>query len=366
MDRVAQMLDEHVRRSGTGIDVSLVCPPFARRATRLPLVGGSHFAFNADRFLNRFQVYPRHIRRIARDYDVFHIVDHSYAHLAHALPAERTVVTCHDLDAFRSLFAPDEERRSAPFRSKTREILSGMQRAARVTCDTATIRDELVARRLVPEDHLVVAPLGVSDRFFGAADPAADHIAQQLVGKGSDIEILHVGSTAPRKRLDVLLRACGLLRQDFPGLRLVRVGEPLTPEQQGMANDSGIAAHLVSVSEVDEATLAALYRRAALVWQPSEREGFGLPLIEAMAAGTPVIASDIPVLREVGGAAATYCPVGDVDAWRAAGVALLRERRDDPERWNARREVGRARARQFTWQQFTARIVDVYESLSST
>ena len=65
---------------------------------------------------------------------------------------------------------------------------------------------------------------------------------------------------------------------------------------------------------VDRRVLAAVYRRVALLLQTSDREGFGLPVAEAMTCGTPVVASDLPALREVGGPAATYCPVGDVDA----------------------------------------------------
>ena len=63
---------------------------------------------------------------------------------------------------------------------------------------------------------------------------------------------------------------------------------------------------------LDRATLAAVYRRSALVLLPSEREGFGLPVLEALACGTPVVASDIDALREVGGDAVRYCPAEDV------------------------------------------------------
>src|SRR5204863_273063 len=87
--------------------------------------------------------------------------------------------------------------------------------------------------------------------------------------------------------------------------------------QQRLSRTLGLADHLVCLDDVDEPTLAALYRRAAIVLQPSEREGFGLPLIEAMACGTPVVASDLAALREVGGDAVRYCPVGE-----AASVSL--------------------------------------------
>jgi glycosyltransferase involved in cell wall biosynthesis len=357
MDRVASMLHaELTARHADTFDAERVCPPFLHAATRMPIAGRSRVAFNADRFLNRFWRYPRHAERLAARYDLFHVIDHSYAHLVHALPAARTVVTCHDLDAFRSVLAPAEEKRSGAFRTMTGEILTGLQRAARVMCDTAAIRDELAGRGLVPADRLVVAPLGVDAIFFAAADSAADRDA---------IEILHVGSTADRKRIDVLLRVCGALTPEFPALRLTRVGDPLTADQRRILHETGMAERFTAINQVDEPTLAALYRRAALVLQPSAREGFGLPVIEALAAGTPVVASDLAVLREVGGAAAEYCPIGSVDAWRAKVAALLRERRHAPLAWKNRRERGRAHARRFTWTRYAADVAQVYRDVAT-
>ena len=367
MDRVASMLHDELRRSHErAVDVSMVCPPFAHRLTRLPIAGRTRLAFSADRFLNRFWRYPRTLENLTNDFDLFHIVDHSYAHLVHALPAHSTVVTCHDLDAFRSLLVPARERRSSAFRTMTRDILSGLQRAARVTCDTAAIRDELVGRGLVARDRVSVAPLGVSRTFSPAPDPPHDRAAAALVqSPASAIEILHVGSTVARKRIDVLLRVCSAVAIDFRDVRLVRVGDPLTAEQKTILRETGLSGRFVALSGVDEPTLAALYRRAALVLLPSDREGFGLPLIEAMACGTPAVVSDLPALHEVGGYAAEYCAAGDVNAWRATVTSLLRERQDDRARWQQRREKARLRAGHFTWSRFAASIVDVYASIAA-
>src|SRR5206468_10909928 len=121
MDRVASMLHRHLQQShAASLSASLLCPPFSRRFTCLPATGAFRPAVNADRLVNRFWDYSRSLKRTADGHDVFHIVDHSYAHLVHALPADRTVVTCHDLDAFRSVVAPVQERRSAAFRAATR------------------------------------------------------------------------------------------------------------------------------------------------------------------------------------------------------------------------------------------------------
>jgi len=366
MDRVAEMLQAQLQADhAAAIDARRVSPPFLCAAMRVPVVGASRAAFNADRFLNRFWRYPRHLERLVSNFDLFHVVDHSYAHLVLSLPPARTIVTCHDLDAFRSLLTPDDEKRSGAFRAMTREILSGLQRAARVICDTASIRDELVTGGLVARDRLAVIPLGVDRVFFTARDEAAERTASRVapVPAGA-VEILHVGTTADRKRIDVLIRVFAALSRDFPELRLTRVGEPLTRSQQHLLRETGVDDRLIAVNGVDEATLAALYRRAALVLQPSSREGFGLPVVEALAAGTPVIASDLTVLREVGGEAIEFCKVGDVAAWTEKAAMLLRERRDAPLPWSVRRERGREHARRFTWERFANDTVDVYRDVA--
>jgi len=365
MDRVASTLYGQLQEPYPGsVRAVMLCPSFSHRLTRVPLAGRLRQAVSADRFLNRFWDYPRSLGGAAA-LDVFHVVDHSYAHLVHSLPADRTVVTCHDLDAFRSIVTPAQEPRSAAFQSATRRILAGLQRAACVACDTAAVRDELAGRRLVREDRLVVVPLGAGDAFASAADAAADREAERLTASPpAAVELLHVGSTAARKRIDVLLRVCAALHRMIPGVRLVRVGGPLSPDQQRLAGELGVADRIVSLGRVDERTLAALYRRAALVLQPSEREGFGLPLIEAMAGGTPVVASDIAALREVGGRAVEYCRVGDVEHWCATVTRLLHERGDAPARWQARCAAARLQASHFTWQRFAASMTGIYESLA--
>ncbi len=355
MDRVASMLESQLAARYTrSVSARRVRPPFVRAATRIPVIGGADAAAKADRFLNRIWRYSRHAASLRDRFDLFHVVDHSYAHLVHALPASRTIVTCHDLDAFRSVLEPDVEPRSAPFRTMTRRIAEGLGRAAHVICDTDAVRRDLVAARLVDEARLSVIPLGVDDRFF-AGEPVAD---------GGSIDLLHVGSAVARKRIDVLLRIVAALAVQAPTLRLIRVGDPLTDDQLRLARELGIADRVVERHAVDEEALAACYRNAAIVLQPSDREGFGLPLVEALAAGTPVLASDLPVLREVGGEAVTFCPAGDVDSWVRRAADLLRERAACPARWHARQEAGRAWARRFSWRRFADDVVQVYGRVS--
>jgi glycosyltransferase involved in cell wall biosynthesis len=366
MDRIAASLVEYLRRNhADAIEVTPIVPRFARRATRLSRRAAGR-GFTVDRLVNRLWDYPRHVATLTGAYDVFHVVDHSYCQLVHVLPAGRTVVTCHDLDTFRSLLHPEDEPRSRPYNAMMRHILAGLGRAARVTCDTGAVRAELIAERLASPERVIVAPVAVGPEFTSRADGESDSAATRLVDAASETTVvLHVGSTIPRKRIDVLLRLFGALAADRPDLRLVRVGGPFTCDQRQLARDLGIEDRIAVLDFLDDRTLAAIYRRAAIVLLPSDREGFGLPIIEAMASGTPVVASDLAALREVGGSAVEYCAPGAVSLWCARIVALLNERTGRPDRWQARIDAGLARAALFTWPQFAARLAGVYHDVAA-
>lgn len=363
MDRVAELLLFGLRvPRPCSVDATELCPPMTHRLTRLLMVGATATANTADRILNRLWDYPRWLRTRAGEFDLFHIVDHSYAHLAATLPAGRAIVTCHDLDAFRGVL-PGARRTAIVDRTLGRRLLRGMRAARRVLCVTAATRDELVSSAIVSADRVVVVPNAVHPACSARPDGGADREADSLLGPvGDRIEVLHVGSTIPRKRIDVLLNVVARLRRIDPRIRLIRVGG-LTVAQRRLVTQLDLNAHLLDVPFVTPDVLAAIYRRAALLLQTSDREGFGLPVAEALSCGTPVVASDVAALREVGGPAATYCPVADVPRWAGAAAALLDERANDPDRWQARRAAGIAWARRFSWQTHARATVEIYRDV---
>ena len=366
MDLVAARLIEALEtRHAHEVRAIQLRPRMVRRATRLPRGDASPVASRIDRVLNRFVDYPRWLRGRRAGIDVFHVVDHSYAQLVHALPATRTVVTCHDIDTFRSVLEPASEPRGPLFRAMTRRILAGLKSARRVTCDSVATRDALLAHEVVPSDRLEVVYLGVSPVLTAEPQPGVDQRVAALLGPAEPDhpELLHVGSTIPRKRIDVLLRVFASVRETVPGVRLIRVGAAFTEEQASLAAHLGVNDGITVVPHLDHATLAGVYRRAALVLQPSSAEGFGLPVAEAMACGTPVVATDLPVLREVGGDAATYCGLEDIQAWRAA-VGRLLEERLDPALWQARRRAAVGQASRFSWNRFAEQLVTIYLDLA--
>jgi glycosyltransferase involved in cell wall biosynthesis len=366
MDFVADMLAEHLQRDHSSqVACALVRPPIKRRARR---VARGRQAFSVDRLLTRMWEYPRLAARLRASHDVFHVIDHSYAQLVHHLPAARTVVTCHDLDTFRSVLDPADEPRPLAFRAMTRHILQGLRRAAHVTCDTGSTLETLVARAGINRDRTTVVHNGVDSVCTPAADPDADAAASALLGPSRPdvVELLHVGSTIRRKRIDVLIEIVAGVRAAGLNVRLIRAGGAFTDEQAALAWRLQISDLTTLLPSLDRRTLAAVYRRAALLLLPSEREGFGLPLVEAMACGTPTVASDLAALREVGGEAAVYCPAADVPAWVRGVTRLLAERECDPQVWSARRNRAVQRAAAFTWSHYAADMAGIYDRLVAT
>jgi glycosyltransferase involved in cell wall biosynthesis len=238
----------------------------------------------------------------------------------------------------------------------TQRTLDGFMRCAHVIAVSEATRALLLRHDLMPASRISVISPGVNPEYFCPADPQR-HPAAGLP------YLLHVGSTIPRKRIDVLLRVFAAVRKEFPDLSLVRVGGALNAEQAGLAAMLGVDSGLVQKPALSVSDLAALYRGDALLLQTSEAEGFGLPVIEAMASGCPVIASDIPPLREAGGDAAEYCAVADIPGWAAAVRRLLAERTDAPDIWQARRLRARRHAQEFTWQRHAERTLAVYRQV---
>lgn len=359
------LLDFLPREVPESVELRRIRPPMHRRFTLHPRLQTKKRLFNADRLLNRYWDFPRYLRKLQAGFDLFHIVDHSYAQLANVLPAGRCIITCHDLDAFRSLIAPDPSRHRAIHRAMARRQLEGLQRAAAVACDSGAVRDEIVAHSLVPQSRLAVIPLGVHPTCSPIPDVEAEHYAAALLGPlCEDVpEILHVSSSVPRKRIDLLLEIFARVRQRFPKARLIRVGGPFNADQETHVRHLALGESICVLPFISRETLAAVYRRAALVLHPSQAEGFGLPVVEALACGAPVLASDLRVFREVGGEAVTYLPVGDVNGWAEEVCQLLTELFGSPAFAAERRNAGLRQAARFTWAGFAAKTAELYREV---
>jgi glycosyltransferase involved in cell wall biosynthesis len=209
-------------------------------------------------------------------------------------------------------------------------------------------RDDLVATLGIPPERVHVTPNGVDERFFEARAPEGPRAPY----------LLAVGTLEPRKNVPVLLDALRMLRADGRDLQLVIVG------RQGWADAlpcRELAAHVRLTGTVSDAELAELYAGAACFVLPSVYEGFGLPLAEAMAAGTPAVASDIPALRELGSEAVRYAPPDSPRAF-ADAVSQVLDRREETAGMVQR---GRERARRYSWGACAEATLAIYREITA-
>ena len=238
------------------------------------------------------------------------------------------VVTVHDLLA---LELPDlHPERSVRVQQQTVARLTGA--AVVLVPSEAT---GAAVRRQVPDATVHVTPLAGGDLPAPAAVAPPDGPV-----------VLHVGSLHPRKGLATAVEALAALADRRATLVLVGTDGPARPDVESAAERLGVRDRVHLVGPVDDATLAGWYARATVVVVPTRGEGFGLPVLEALARGVPVVASDLPVLREVAGDTASYVPVGDAEGMAGALGALVA----DPEARASAAAAGRRRARGFSWE----------------
>ena len=354
MDLVAEMLLLHLQREHADrYEAVALRPWFFGMFEAIPGLTEQK-AWNADRAVTRFVTFPTQLAAARRNCSLFHVADHSYAHVAHVLPSERTGIYCHDLDAFACLLWPGG---AVPaWRKAMAQIqLKGLQRAALVFYSTEQVRRQIEQAGLVDPGRLVHAPFGVAPEFF--ADEGVSQLPPGALP--SRPFLMHVGSNLPRKRIDVLFRAFAAVRRRFPELVLVQQGARLRPEQRALVKELNIEEAVVQPPHLSRPALTALYHRAELVLVTSEQEGFGLPILEALAGGAAVVASDIEPFREVAADAVTYCPPGDVERWGETIISLL----EHPELHPAA-ALRRAVAERYTWTAHATKIADAYARIA--
>jgi glycosyltransferase involved in cell wall biosynthesis len=235
-----------------------------------------------------------------------------------------------------------------------------VERAARyadliVVPSAATVADlEAAVPRL--RGRCAIIPPGVTRRL----QLSGSELTAGSASLPSDAFLLTVATLEPRKGLDVLLRA--LAHPDAPDLPLLVVG------QRGWGDIDVVQLQLryglrhgqvQLLGRIPDNELAVLYARATAVVVPSRWEGFGLPVLEGMAAGTPVICTDVPALREVGGDAVITVPVGDATALAQALAKLS----GDPQFRSDLGARGIRRAANFSWDRSARQLWEAYSAL---
>lgn len=221
-----------------------------------------------------------------------------------------------------------------------------LARTGRIGTVSKFSQQELAQTLALREDAILVAYNGC-DHFVGSA---SDDLVLARLGLEPQRYFLFVGSPAPNKNLPVLLEAFARIGRD--GAKLVVVGSL----DRSVFGGEGTAAakNVILASRRTDAEIASLYAHATALVFPSLYEGFGIPPLEAMAGGCPVIASDIPVLHEVCANAATYFPRADADRL----AEIMREHWDVSQRNAQQRLLAMERVDRFTWESSARVLID--------
>lgn len=285
---------------------------------------------------------------------------HAPHYVLPALTPTRSVVTIHDCI---HLMFPEYLRHRMGYAYAHASLWTAAHKSDRIFTVSEQSKRDILRFFKVPPEKIVVTPNAIDDRF--SVPPSDEYVTQireryQL----SQAYLLYVGNIKPHKNLERLIEAFHLVReQGRPELELVIIGDEISKMQslRRAVHKYGIHRYVRFLGFVPDKTLAVLYRLASVFVFPSLYEGFGLPPLEAMASGTPVVTSNVSSLPEVVGDAAVL-----VNPYRAEAIAdgileVLRSAhlRDDL------RARGLERVKVFSWRRSAQRVRDVYGEVCS-
>lgn len=281
---------------------------------------------------------PALLRRIGPD--VAHCPHYSMPLLS-AVPC---VVVLHDA-TFWTLPGAHERSKVLWFRSS---VALAKRRAAGFITVSEASRTELIEAVGIPQSQIAVTHLGVDESWFVEVDKRDEGSLRRSFGIGLNPYIVTVGTIEPRKNHPRLVRAFDKLREQRRDVKLLIVGKVgwHHAEVEEAIATSAYRDDIILTGFVSEAEKRALVGYASVFAYPSLAEGFGIPVVEAMAAGVPVVTSNVSATAEIAGRAALTVDPTDVGAISEA----LAEALDAPETRSRLAAAGPLRARQFTWK----------------
>ncbi len=293
--------------------------------------------------------------------DVYHLTSQNLASLLlFHRPPGKVIVTVHDIIPYMLRDKPKfKSYGTAIDRFFDRLAMDGLKRADRLIADSHYTKQCIESYLRIPRDKIDVVHLGIDQqRFRQQRVPPALYERYNL--SPDRLYVIYVGSEDPRKNLDTLLNALPLVCRGFPELSLLKVGRAHhTDERQRLLNlaaELGVDSVIHFLDDVAEDDLPLLYNLADLCVMPSHYEGFGFPVLEAMACGTPVVCAKTSSLPEIAGNAAMLFDPNDMYSLAMAIVRCLAHPLD----YQLRRSRGMDHVKAFTWEETTRQTLNLY------
>ena len=296
---------------------------------------------------------PLPVQWITGPLDLFHSPDFVLPPVSGSIP---TLLTVHDLS-----FAHYPELFPVPLVQYLNRVVPwSIGRASHILADSQATKQDLMALWHVPDEKISVLYCGVHDRFKPVTDGKLLTAVRQKYALGDAPYILNVGTLQPRKNYQMLIRAFRPVADQHPHNLIFAGGKGwLYDEMMAEVERQGLNGRVHFIGFVDDNDLPALYSAASLLTFPSLYEGFGLPLLEAMACGVPVVSSNASSLPEVVGDGGLLLSPNEVTAWSENISELLA----DPVRRAQMVAAGFRQARQFTWHQASRQLLTLYQNL---
>ena len=279
--------------------------------------------------------------------DIWHVLDGSRAYVAEGLRGAPVVITAHDIIPVLQQHGrfPGAPATGAAARWLWRRNAAALRRAEGVVCVSASTRDDL-DREFGPGIQTRVVPMPVRPQLLAGVEPSLPRESGTL---------LHVGNNSFYKNRAQVLRIFAAMDRSL-ARRLVMIGAPPTPALRSLAHELGIVEMLAWIVDAGDAEVAGWYARASVLVFPSLYEGFGWPVLEAMAAGLPVVVSDRGSLPEVVADAAPCLDPQDCSGFVREVEYLLK----NPEAHAKRSQAVRLRAQSFSIERFARETCAAY------
>ncbi len=296
---------------------------------------------------------PAPVQLFSGPLDLFYSPDFVLPPVSGQIP---TLLTVHDLSFvhFPDTFTP------ALVRYLNQVVPRSINRASHILADSRATKDDMVGIWSVPPQKITVLYSGVSHSFRPVTDKERIKTMRQKYGLGDWPYLFSVGTLQPRKNYELLIRAFKPITEKYPLRMLIAGGKGWMIEQMlAEVEAQELENRVVFLGFVDDSDLPALYSEATLFLFASLYEGFGLPLLEAMACGVPVITSNASSLPEVAGEAAVQLPPDSPTLWTSAMLDLL----DDASRRTGLVAEGFRQARRFTWSNSARQLLSIIDRL---
>ena len=313
--------------------------------------------FLVDTSKNIFQNIDRYrykliVEKNIKEDHIKHLTSQELAYLLNSIKMNRSVVTCYDLIPWAY-----ENNRSRIWKNN----MAGLKKADIIMTISEFSRDEIIKYLNYPEDRIHIVSAAVDHDLY---HKKRDKTILSRLNLPSDYKyILYVGSETPRQNLKFLLKALNKLKKKYPKVKLLKIGDPQSygARKQFLTsiNEMGLQKDVIFIGYVPEKELPKWYNASDLLVYPCLYAGFGLPPLEAMACGTPVVTSNNTSLPEVVDDAGIMVDPYDVDSLCQNMYEIL----TNPGLQNDLMAKGIKRARSFNWDNSARETRDVYDSL---